>query len=80
MPVSTFDPYALAGHLTAVHLLSKLVQLDILPPTEAADLLDGALLTLEKFQSAFHEEHRETFEEARRVVDEWIVTYRTGDQ
>ena len=63
-----FTDFALIGHILSVFLLTALLSKGILSRDHVSELLDEALLTIERYQSSFPE-HEASFESARAFLE-----------
>ena len=75
----SFASSALVGMAIGVILLERLVKKGVLSAADVSDLADEALLLMERWQSAFPENHRD-FEEARQLLDDVVRKYGNSDQ
>jgi hypothetical protein len=70
-----FTDSALIGHVVSIQLVAKLLDKGVISVADAEDLLDAALLMLERWQSVFPE-HQPGFEVARKHVSELLDGFR----
>jgi hypothetical protein len=70
-----FTDSALIGHAVSIQLAAKLLDKGIISVADAEDVLDAALLMLERWQSVFPE-HRPGFEVARMHLSELLDGFR----
>lgn len=63
-----FTDFALIGHILSVSLLTALLSKGILARDHVSELLEEALLTIERYQSSFPE-NEAAFESARAFLE-----------
>jgi hypothetical protein len=76
------DPFASNGLFAAVllpHLIEKLINRGVLPPSDVSEAADAALLQMEEWQAKFPQ-HQEAFELARALRNQLVEDYRDGNQ
>ena len=78
MEATDFTSSALIGHLVVVNLVGKLVGRNILSGADAREIMDDALLLLEKTQAGFPE-NEAAFVEARSFLEEQASFYGSSN-
>jgi len=78
MEATDFTGSALIGHLLAANLVAKLVSRNVLSGADAREIMDDALLLLEKYQTAFPE-NEVAFVEARNFLEESASFYGSSN-
>ena len=79
MAANDFTSAGLIGFTLGVGLVSKLVDLGLISPDDAASVADHALFQLEERQSAFPD-YLSAFEEARRYLNALRQEFETSGQ